>query len=383
MYSPEQEVTRERSSQGSEAAHPDMLRQPSPTSTPDRPPLSPPLSPDTYAGHTSALLDPSLHMSHHMSHRRRRKQDADVARGLQFSPQHQLFPPPRSHHAQNGPSVASNYHEQVGMPAQETSSSSNFHPGWASPGHALGRQAGSLTHAASSSALNSAYRPGDGTHIPPGSGVHAKFGSGLSLQQLGLRRESDGYPSNAAGAVAQHALHGSNGMQRAQSLPFRGASHHNSRSGRHSLALPGAFMREPNHRKARHQAGSLDVQHRMSGMLQHNTDPWLHEPRECELPDELTSEALPEIRDDLPMYQECPGMVQHGPGIGRHGMIASLHPSSTDILLALGLSSRIGAVSADSAWLPEAASLPHLNLKAASPSSKVNWSDAAAAVAAA
>ena len=68
-------------------------------------------------------------------------------------------------------------------------------------------------------------------------------------------------------------------------------------------------------------------------------------------------------------------MMQHGPGMRRHGMIPSLHPSSTEILLALGLGSRIGAVSADSASMPEAASLPRLNLKPASPSSKVGLLD--------
>ncbi len=401
MHSPEQEFRRDRSSQGSEPAQSGMHDDPSrhdtlqhAFSTPPSPLTSPPLSPDTYARHTSSLLDPGRQMSH----RRRRKQDANISRGLHFSPHHPAAGavahshdplPPRPHRDHDGP--LGGLHQGSGT-AQDFMGSGGPHPGWPPSGLAHGQQAGSPSHAASSSGFHPAYRPGlDGrsssSHIPAGSGVHASFGSGIDLRQLGVRRESDGYPPNAAGSSAAHALKGSNAMQRTQSLPFHGAPHQNGPAGRHSLALPGAFMREPKPRHPHPHAGTGDLQHarsvqahRMaSGPLPHGMwgvvreDGGASHAQPCprDSPHAESAGACEDMGPWPALYREAPGMVQHGPAVCLHGLIASLHPSSTETLFALELGGRIGAVSADSAWPPEAASLPQLRPFSANTQAKV------------
>lgn len=337
-------------------------------SQPPSPHASPPISPESYAYHTASLLDPS---QHHRQHRRRRKQEAGVARGLHFPPPHPQGT--RSDPAHEDQALGS-FSEGPGRPAAASNSHDGRLDGLSRAVSAMhsDQLTGQLSRAGSTAGMHAAHglhdegRPGHGHDL---GGLHAGFGSGIDLRHLGVRRESDGYSGKS---VAANALKGDSGMQRTQSMPFRSPPQ-NGKAGRQSPALPGAFMREPRHPSRQSQQAGLgsSKQGPLQSFMQgsRRLDASSDHPRSSsqDVPSEGPWHEAP-APADAPQLFECPGLVQHGPGNCWHGQIASLHPSSTEILFALGLGDRIGAVSAACDLPPEAATVPRLG-PAAPPSS--------------
>ena len=366
----------EASSQGSGSTpgmHPAYGQHDAPQharSQPPSPHASPPISPEGYAYHTASLLDAS---QHHRQHRRRRKQEAGVARGLHFPPPHPLGTRPDPAHEDQalGP-----FPEGPGRAAAASNSHDGRLDGLSRAASAMhsDQLMGQLSRAGSTAGMRPAHglhdegRPGHG-HDP--GGLHAGFGSGIDLRHLGVRRESDGYSGKS---VAANAMKGDSGMQRTQSMPFRSPPQ-NGKAGQQSLALPGAFMREPRHPARPSQQAGLgsSKQGPLQFLMQasRRLEPSSDYPRSSS--QDMSSErpwheAPPPA--DAPQLYECPGLVQHGPSDRQHGQIASLHPSSTGILFALGLGNRIGAVSATCDLPPDAAAVPRLGpaASASSPS---------------